>query len=144
MRAYREVCPQVVEVEKPFTLLLGTHALKGKIDRIDQNPDGTVTIFDYKTGEAKDKLETEDKEQLYLYQVALEERGIKVSRLAYIYVLDWTLTDVEPLKEKAKEAFLEKMRERMDAVLRSTFPPSPEVHVCRTCDFRHICEFKKS
>jgi DNA helicase-2/ATP-dependent DNA helicase PcrA len=144
IQAYKDTCPQVLEVEKPFTLLLGTHALKGKIDRIDRNPDGTVTIFDYKTGEAKDKLEIEDKEQLYLYQVALEEKGIKVSRLAYIYVLDWTITDVEPLKEKAKETFLEKMRERMDAVLRSTFPATPESHVCRTCDFRHICEFKKS
>lgn len=141
--AYKEEAPLVVEVEKPFTLLLGVHALKGKIDRIDRNPDGTYTIFDYKTGEAKEKLETEDKEQLYLYQIALEEKGMHVSRLAYIYVLDWKFVDVEPLKEKAKETFLEKMRERMDTVLRSSFAPTPESHVCRSCDFRHVCEFKK-
>lgn len=143
LNAYRNERPLVLEVEKSFTLLLGIHALKGKIDRIDQNPDGTVTILDYKTGEAKEKLEVEDKEQLYLYQIALEERGLRVSRLAYLYVLDWKETEIEPLKEKAKEAFLEKIRERMDSVVRSTFPPTPESHVCRTCDFRHICEFKK-
>lgn len=144
LEAYRDRAPDVIEVEKPFTLLLGTHALKGKIDRIDRNQDGTVTILDYKTGESKEKLEIEDKEQLYLYQMALEEKGLKVGRLAYLYVLDWKEAEVEPLNEKAKEAFLEKIGDRMEAILRSDFSPTPEPHVCRTCDFRHICEFKKS
>ena len=45
-----------------FTLVLGVHSLKGKIDRIDTLPDGTVAVFDYKTGQAKEELGAEDKE----------------------------------------------------------------------------------
>ena len=136
--------PRVVEVEKDFTLILGQHSIKGKIDRVDQLDDDTVMILDYKTGSTKEKLETEDKEQLYLYQVALEERGIKVGRMAYIYVLEWQIREVEPLVGAKREAFLEKLSERMDAILLSDFQPTPDVNVCKFCDFRHICEFRKS
>lgn len=135
--------PDVLEVEKAFTLVLGQHSIKGKIDRIDRLNDEEVAIYDYKTGQTKETLESSDKEQLYLYQLALEERGLKVGKMAYLYVNDWEEREVEPLTQKGKEAFLEKIQTRMDAILRSTFPPTPEAHSCRTCDFRHICEFKR-
>ncbi|MCC6563927.1 UvrD-helicase domain-containing protein [Candidatus Uhrbacteria bacterium] len=135
--------PDLFGVELPFTLVLGIHSLMGKIDRIDNLPDGTVAVFDYKTGKAKEELDAEDKEQLHLYQVALEEKGIKVSRLAYIYVLDWVITDVDLLKEEKREAFLGKVSERMEAITLSDFKPTPEPFTCKYCDFKSICEFKK-
>ncbi|HEU0050687.1 MAG TPA: PD-(D/E)XK nuclease family protein, partial [Patescibacteria group bacterium] len=141
--ACAEKAPNVLEVEKEFVLLLGQHSIKGKIDRVDRLPDGTVAVFDYKTGEPKEKLETEEKEQLYLYQIALEEKGMKVSRMAYVYVSVWELRDVEPLSGAEREAFLEKMEERMDAILASAYEPNPEPFTCRFCDFRNICEHKK-
>ncbi|KAA0206568.1 PD-(D/E)XK nuclease family protein [Candidatus Uhrbacteria bacterium] len=136
--------PDLFGVELDFTLVLGVHSLKGKIDRIDKLPDGTVAVFDYKTGQAKEELGAEDKEQLHLYQVALEEKGIKVSRLAYIYVLDWVITDVDLLKAEKREAFLGKVSERMEAITLSDFKPTPEPFTCKYCDFRSICEFRKS
>jgi DNA helicase-2/ATP-dependent DNA helicase PcrA len=135
--------PDLFGVELDFTLVLGVHSLKGKIDRIDMLPDGTVAVFDYKTGQAKEELGAEDKEQLHLYQVALEEKGIKVSRLAYIYVLDWVITDVDLLKAEKREAFLGKVSERMEAITLSDFKPTPEPFTCKYCDFKNICEFKK-
>lgn len=143
LRAYKDECPTIGELEKDFTLVLGQHSLKGKIDRIDIMPDGSVMVIDYKTGKAKDTLATEDKEQLYLYQIALEERGLKVCGMRYVHVLDWEYRDVEPLTEKKRAAFLEKLEERMDELLRSDYPPTPDPFVCRTCDFREICEFRK-
>lgn len=135
--------PDIIGVEEPFTLILGLHSLKGKIDRIDRGPDGTVTIVDYKTGQAKEELSAEDKEQLHLYQVALEERGVKVSAMKYIYVIDWVETDVDVLKEEKREAFLGKLQERMEAIVTSDYKPTPEPFTCKYCDFRNICEFKK-
>lgn len=135
--------PDVLSVERPFTLLMGKHSLKGKIDRVDRCSDGTVCVFDYKTGQAKDTLEAEDREQLYLYQIALENQGFVVSSLAYVYVLDWKTVSIEPLKAEKRDAFLKKMEERMEAILHSDFPPTPEPFSCRYCDFRTICEFKK-
>ncbi len=135
--------PDIVGVEEPFTLILGLQSLKGKIDRIDKGPDGTVSIIDYKTGKAKEELSAEDKEQLHLYQVALEERGVKVSSMKYIYVIDWVETEVDVLKEEKREAFLGKLQQRMEDILTSDFQPTPEPFTCKFCDFRNICEFKK-
>lgn len=135
--------PNPIELEKEFVLQIGGHSIKGKIDRVDQNGDGTVTIVDYKTGQAKEKLEAEDKEQLYLYQLALEGRGFKISRMCYVYVLDGTELDVELLEDGAKDQFLLKMEERMDAILHSKFEATPEPFVCKHCDFRQVCPFRK-
>lgn len=135
--------PDLYGVELPFTLVLGLYSLMGKIDRIDKMPDGSVTVYDYKTGRAKEELDAEDKEQLHLYQVALEEKGIKVSRLAYIYVMDWVITDVDLLKEEKREAFLQKVSERMEAITTSDYRATPEPFTCKYCDFKNICEFKK-
>ncbi len=143
MRLWRDLPPTPLELEKEFILQIAGHSIKGKIDRVDQNSDGTVTVFDYKTGEAKDKLEAEDKEQLYLYQLALEGRGFQVACLKYVYVLDAVEREVELLEDGAKDQFLTKIGERMDAILTSKFEPSPEVFVCKYCDFRQICPYRK-
>ena len=135
--------PKPLELEKEFILQIGGHSIKGKIDRVDQNADGTVTVFDYKTGEAKDKLEAEDKEQLYLYQLALEGRGFTISSLRYVYVLDRQEREVELLEDEKKDTFLTKMAERMDAILTSNFEATPEPFVCKYCDFRQVCPFRK-
>ncbi|HVM90860.1 MAG TPA: ATP-dependent DNA helicase [Verrucomicrobiae bacterium] len=142
-QACREHPPELFGVEIPFTLILGLHSLKGKVDRVDKLPDGTVAIYDYKTGAAKEELSAEDKEQLHLYQLAMEEKGVKVSRLAYIYVLDWVITDVDLLKDEKREAFLEKVSQRMEDITHSDYRPTPDAFTCKFCDFRNICEFRK-
>jgi DNA helicase-2/ATP-dependent DNA helicase PcrA len=140
---YAEHAPDVIDVEKDFTLVLGPHSIKGKIDRIDRLPDGSVEVIDYKTGESKEKLDADAKEQLHLYQVALEEKGLKVGKLTYLYVGNWTAMEVEPLEGEDRDAFIDKLTTRMDAITRSDFAPTPEPFVCRFCDFRMICDFRK-
>jgi CRISPR/Cas system-associated exonuclease Cas4 (RecB family) len=66
-----------------------------------------------------------------------------VSALKYLYVLDRQERDVELLTEDAKDQFLTKIAERMDAILHSRFEPTPEPFVCKYCDFRQICPFRK-
>ncbi|MCC7522305.1 ATP-dependent helicase [Candidatus Uhrbacteria bacterium] len=135
--------PDFLGVEMPFTLVMGIHSLKGKVDRIDKLPDGSVVVYDYKTGAAKDELDAEAKEQLHLYQIALEEKGLTVARLAYVYVLDWVEAEVDVLKEEKREAFLSKVQERMESITLSDYQPTPEPFTCKYCDFKNICEFKK-
>ncbi len=135
--------PTLHAVEKPFTLVLGKYSIKGKIDRIDALSDGTFRVIDYKTGQAKEALNAEAKEQLHLYQVALEAQGMRVSSMAYVYVSEGTALEVEPLTEKKRETFLAKLDLRMQEIVRSDFAPTPEVFVCKFCDFKNICEFRK-
>ncbi|MBP9747539.1 ATP-dependent helicase [Patescibacteria group bacterium] len=134
---------EVLAVEKPFTLVFGKYSIKGTIDRIDQLPDGSLRVIDYKTGSAKDELKTEDKEQLHLYQLALEGQGHRVTSLMYVYVMDWQIAEVEPMNDKKRTSFLETIEGRMEAIASSNFAPTPEPFVCKYCDFKSICEFRK-
>ncbi len=74
-------------LEKSFRLKLDKFKFTGKIDRGDLNPDGSISIVDYKTGQAKTKLSPVDKQQLLIYQwAAQEEFKEKVKSLNYWYL----------------------------------------------------------
>lgn len=145
VRECQESIPHPKSLELPFDWRIGQHSIKGAIDRIDELPDGSIAIYDYKTGQAKeeDDLTAEDKEQLRMYQLAMEEKGEKVSRLALVYVRGMVTSDVEILEGEAKISFTEKLLDRMNTVLTSDYEPSPSPFVCRYCDFRNICEHRK-
>lgn len=149
IRGFIEDChehvPDVRNLELPFDWRIDQHSIKGAIDRIDQLEDGSIAIFDYKTGQPKDvdKLLPEDKEQLRMYQLAMEEKGERVSRLALIFVRGMVVTDVDPLQGDKKAAFKSKLLERMNSILTSDYKASPSPFVCKYCDFRDICEYRK-
>ena len=137
--------PDAVHLEKTFLWQFGDLSIGGKIDRMDKAADGSFVLFDYKTGSPKtsEKLETKDKEQLWIYQMAQEKAGAAVSGLTYVYVMTGDTADVPILTGDKRLTFEENMLERMRTILRSRFEPEPDPHVCRYCDFRNICEFKK-
>ena len=82
----KQTNPKPLCLEKPFRVPIGPYVFKGRIDRIDNNEDKTVTIIDYKTGEPRLKLEKVDKQQLLIYQIAAgESLGLNVSELKYLY-----------------------------------------------------------
>jgi DNA helicase-2/ATP-dependent DNA helicase PcrA len=127
-------------LELPFNLKIGEHTLYGVIDRIDETEDG-VMIIDYKTGQSKDKLDTDAKEQLLIYQIAAQEvLHLKPKQLAYHYLDDGKKAaflgsdlDLENQKEKIiKEA---------EKIKNSEFEPTPGWQ-CQYCDFKDICDYK--
>ncbi len=139
------VPPDVAFLERPFEWRINEHSLKGSVDRIDRLSDGRYAIFDYKTGAPKvaRELETADKEQLWIYQLAMEERGLPLATLSYVYVKSGTQVDVPMLQGSAREAFQSGLLERMNEILGSRFRPTPAPPICTYCDFKNICEFRR-
>lgn len=137
--------PDIAYLERPFDWSVGEHSLRGKVDRIDRRPDGTFAIMDYKTGAAKteDSVQTKDKEQLWIYQLAMEEMGLPITSLEYVYVLTGERLSVELLQGEKREEFRRKVGERMKEILLSRFLPTPSPFICKYCDFRSICESRK-
>ena len=133
--------PEVAFLEKGFTLKIRGVAIKGRIDRIDKIEDG-YEIIDYKTGQAKIKLDWQDRRQLLLYAIAVEQcfnPPIKVKKLTYHYLEDNSCVSFEP-KEKDVEKLENEILETVDAIKKSDFSAKPGF-MCSYCDFKDICEF---
>lgn len=137
--------PKVFELELGFTLKVGEVLLKGRIDRIDELPDGSLEIVDYKTGNPKAKLEWDDKRQLVLYAMALEQclpvpRLVK--KLTYYYLTTNESISFEPTdKDRAK--LTEQILDTMTQIATSDFAADPDPIKCRYCDFKDICQAAK-
>ena len=137
-------------LELPFNLKIGGYTLFGVIDRIDvvkgspSSPAGSsgrqCSIVDYKTGQSKDKLDFENKEQLLIYQIAAEEVfKIKPKELTYYYLEDGKKASFLGT-EKEIQALKEKIIEEIEKIKNSEFEPTPGWQ-CQYCDFKDICDF---
>jgi DNA helicase II / ATP-dependent DNA helicase PcrA len=134
-------------VEARFTIALGENAITGKIDRIDKNNSGEIVIYDYKTGKSKEKLETDDKDQLIIYQLAVMANpdlcaGGHLGALVYIYLNDGSeLAFIGT--EKDLQKISDKITETIAEIKRLCFDAKPEKHKCSKCEFRNICDYRE-
>ncbi|MCX7940279.1 MAG: PD-(D/E)XK nuclease family protein [Endomicrobia bacterium] len=65
----------------------GNHVMIGYIDRVQNNPDGTFEILDYKTDPKVRTQEEVDKDlQLTIYYWAMRNKGIDIKRLGLIFI----------------------------------------------------------
>lgn len=70
---------ELVEVEISAGLIL-----RGRIDRVDKQPDGSLHLIDYKTGNVADEI---DWEQLELHALILSKRlPWPISKISYLYL----------------------------------------------------------
>jgi DNA helicase-2/ATP-dependent DNA helicase PcrA len=145
VRGWIEEPPPIAFIEQPFDWRLGDHSLKGSVDRIDTLPQGGYAIYDYKTSEPKasEDLAKENKEQLWIYQLAMEDKGLDVRKLAYSFVRSGEEAKVDILQGEKRDAFREEVQNRMRAILASRFEANASPFVCKYCDFKNICEFRR-
>jgi len=135
--------PAVQSLEQDFNAKISGITMKGKIDRIDKI-EGGVEIIDYKTGKSKEELRSEDKIQLLLYQIAARDvLGLKPKKLTYYY-----LDDNKELSFIGEEKDLVKLEDNIAKAIAkikgSNFEATPNLHVCKYCDYKDICEYKAS
>lgn len=135
--------PDVKCLEQPFSLELNGYRITGRIDRID-NVSGGVEIIDYKTGKPKDeKMSSDDKDQLLLYQMATEKSlKLKPINLTYYYLTNGKLVSFLGT-DKQLENLKSKWVDRMNKIMDGDFTATPGPFVCPTCEFRDICPFRK-
>lgn len=133
---------RLVFLEKKFSFKIGSDIIKGTIDRVDRLEDGSLEIIDYKTGNTKETLTYQEKRQLILYQLFLEEYlQEKVTKLSYYYLETGAkLSFKASLKDKDK--LKEQILSEIKAIYSRDFSPKPSP-LCKFCDFANICEFKQ-
>ena len=140
----REVAgrPPATEVERTFRFKLEDVVVTGRMDRVDEGPDGVV-ITDYKTSEIEEEEKADqdarDSLQLSIYALAHKERtGRPPERLELHYVLSGDVGRSTRSEEK-----LERTRDRILAIAESVragdFRAQPSERNCSVCACRPIC-----
>ena len=121
-------------LEKGFSIKINGYTLTGKIDRIDEFKEG-LKIIDYKTGKPKEKLNSEDKEQLLIYQMASASLFDQpIFKLAYYYLENDT--QVEFLgTDKEIKALQDKIVKTIDQIKDFDFAKFTKEHGrCQYCE----------
>jgi putative RecB family exonuclease len=139
----RQVSHEGVELRLGVTVD-GT-PLFGILDRLDRNPDGSLTIVDYKTGGLPNrKYDTQTFANAELYAALCGEKlGEQPSKIRLLYVsqgeaIERNVTDVV-VKARAKSAST-----AWDRINRyysdGEFPATPSVNTCRFCAYKTVCK----
>lgn len=142
--------PDILRLEQVFNLKVDEFVINGAIDRIDQigidakTKKPQVKIIDYKTGKVKEKFEKDDKYQLLIYTLAVQDPNIidgEVKELEY-YFLDENVPKTMAPTEKDATAALDWVRGTVKKIQSGDFRPTPSAMVCKFCDYKEICEFR--
>lgn len=126
-------------LERQFEFKIGPHFLRGRVDRVDQSPDGEYEVIDYKTGQRVDSNRHGGDVQLALYRLGAREAwGIEPAVASYYYVLEGEKVAVESSPDD-RERVERTVLEVGEGVLGQDFEPRPSPGVCGWCDFKLVC-----
>ncbi|MFH1583000.1 MAG: UvrD-helicase domain-containing protein [Candidatus Falkowbacteria bacterium] len=149
---YKDNWPLALFLEKGFNFKVtdgrDSYVVRGVVDRIDQADPSTgsgraggLKLVDYKTGKPKDKLTFGEKEQLLIYQLAIQELFKQEVKILAFYYLD-NNSEVEFIgSAKDLEKIKAKIINTIKEIKQGRFEAKPGA-LCAWCDFKEICEFR--
>jgi DNA helicase-2/ATP-dependent DNA helicase PcrA len=128
-----------VWLERQFEFRIGPHYLRGRVDRVDQAPDGSYEVIDYKTGQRVDSGRHGGDIQLALYRLGAKEAwNTEIESGSYYYVLEGEKVPVEAGADD-RERVERTALEVGEGILGQDFEPRPSPGVCGWCDFKLVC-----
>ena len=148
---YVQLCNTPVKnlyaTEKKVLLEIDGIKFKGIIDRIDKNDDGTYTIYDYKTGSAKNEkvicLDGEHEDyynQIGLYKYYFEkDLDAKVKDTVFIFPEEFTKNFTLNLTDEDCNSIVSKFKNAISDIKSYKFEPSNNDDVCKLCQFKNFC-----
>lgn len=126
------------------------YSIKGKIDRIEKNSDGTYELYDYKTGYPVSERKVaigEDKEnyynQLCFYKYAFEKAtGKTVSKVGLIYVENHSKNVYKTLIKEDMDYIENLIKSTYENINSLQFDPIKEDKngECKNCAYKHLCK----
>jgi DNA helicase-2/ATP-dependent DNA helicase PcrA len=129
-------------VEQEFGFELGPTRVRGRLDRVDETPDGPV-IVDYKSSDVTEQKKADQRAreslQLKIYALAWKAMTGRLPVRMELRFLESGLAG----RHRPSEADLAEAREAIEAAARGIrqrrFDPTPGYQVCRYCPYNQIC-----
>lgn len=151
---YSQLCNTPVSmlytVEQPVKFEMDGVKFYGIIDRIDKNSDGTYTIYDYKTGNAKTNRNIcPDGEyehyynQIGLYKYYFEKStGNKVKETTFIFPEDYTKNLTLNLTDDDCLDIENKFKTAISNIKSYKFEPTYKKDSCKYCQYKDFCNME--
>jgi RecB family exonuclease len=134
---------RTVAVEKFLRHDLGPFALIGRVDRLDQHPDGTLEIVDYKSGRSR-VTEDDVKSDLAMacYQLLIRKNFPGVPVIATIHAIKVKMKASASMTSEELASFESEIRVLGEQILSTTIEDhSPTLKsLCEECDFLPLCK----
>ncbi|MFZ2664008.1 MAG: UvrD-helicase domain-containing protein [Patescibacteria group bacterium] len=127
-------------IEKSFNLAIDGIKLFGKIDRIDELPNGDIEIIDYKTGNEKNQKEVDQDAQMTIYAMAAKEALNLNPKDMVLYYVESGEKRSTKRTDKQIESEKERIKEVVKGIKKGDFEATPGRH-CTWCDYKNICPF---
>jgi DNA helicase-2/ATP-dependent DNA helicase PcrA len=135
----------IVGAEIQMDIRIGDYIVDGKIDRVEQTPDGEYVIVDYKTGgKNKEITNLNESLQLNIYAMGLQAKkkfGKLPKLISYFYpekegqkIFSYEVTqaDVDNTKRKLEEF--------LNLIDNGEFGADPNMKKCGWCDYKDLCD----
>ena len=128
----------VVAVEKGFT----ADTLTGRFDRIEELPDGTLRIIDFKSGSLRSQEEVDRDLQISIYCMAAKEAfGKEVRELLLLFFGEDACIEVKTTRGAGELGTAKKTIALLaERIASKDYRPTPNREVCRNCPYRRICD----
>ena len=140
----------IMDIELKFdNIEIANIPVKGKIDRVERNNDGTYSLYDYKTGSAKRKTQIQDGReyekylnQLRFYKVAfeLQNENAKVSQVGLIFVEEPQGNFYTNLTDEDNKIIEDKLKLANEQLQNLNFDKDKTQKACNSCSYRQICK----
>jgi putative RecB family exonuclease len=113
--------------------------LRGRVDRVDRQPDASLHVIDYKTGILPEEI---DWTQLETHALILSRAGHhRVGKVSYLYLLSGVMHTKELDRKALDKTAWEVLRIAGQIREEKDYPPRPG-SACAGCDFQAICPAK--
>lgn len=144
----------IYDIESRFDgVKIENNSIKGFIDRIEKNENGTYSLYDYKTGSAKSKNDIAEGRnyehyynQLRFYKLAFETKNKDsiVSKVGLIFVEEPEKNVELEISEAENNDMKQKISEILENINQMKFDPvdykNHKLKNCEYCDYKMICK----
>ena len=111
-------------------------ALVGRVDRVDEEPDGSLHIIDYKTGA---RPEEPDVEQLHLYAIMLTRKLLRpLHRASYYYLELGDVLSISPDRQELDDVARRALGAAQEMAAGTEYPATVGRH-CAGCPYLYLC-----
>jgi|GEM_PF-988497 len=137
-----------VIMEEGFKFTFADNAAKGRIDQINQLPDGNTELIDFKSSSTRySKKDLEEEIQLRFYRLAFDSdkdlKNLKQGRVIMKYLIlgdDKKTEYILPEDHYDKEEIESILNKLTGKIKKEMFDPSPGNYMlCRYCDYKLLC-----